>query len=201
MLCGKGPGRYRIHNAVAAELRGIAREAGAQVSMEEVCPELLQGKPGDPDAVEARLDLNIWLEGPGGPKELWVDVAHIHPAGTKVRGAAAKEDRAAAKSAERRKRDRYGDGTGGTFVYPFVVEAFGGLGHGALTVLDSCLISLAARQWLGPRALSTVKKRWCACLGAALFRAQASIFREAYRRSQDGEDADREISSEEEDET
>ena len=65
------------HGAVARACTSIAHEAGCEVSKEKVVPELLQGEPGSPDAVEARLDLHIWTPGPG-PAEWWVDVTHHH---------------------------------------------------------------------------------------------------------------------------
>ena len=96
-----------------------------------MCPALLEGIPGTPEAKEARLDLHVWLQGAQGPEEAWIDVSHTHPAGSKVRTKAASEERAAAKVAEDRKAKRYGDGAGGVFVYPFVVESWGGLGGNA----------------------------------------------------------------------
>ena len=179
VLCGRGPGRYRVHNSIVYALRDVAREAGAQVEIEVVCPQLLQGEPADPEAKEARLDLHIWMPGVQGPQECWVDVSHIHPCRANMRKKAAAQDRAAAQEAEDRKRKRYCNG-GGVFVYPFVVEAFGGLGDGSITLLDLCAAALSRKRRLSAQALSATVRRWRASIGAAAYRAQASIYAHAH---------------------
>ena len=93
----------------------------------------------------------------------------------------------------------YGDGAGGVFVYPFVVEAFGGFGDSACTILDLCAASYARKRKLPPQALSAVTRRWRASIGAAMYRAQASIFSAAHSETATGHapTADTEDSEEE----
>ena len=127
------------------------------------------------------MDLHVWTQGAQGPHEVWIDVAHTHPAGRKVRKKAASQSRSAAQAVEERKAKRYGEGTGGVFVHPFVVEAFGGLGDGACTVLAIFLISAARKRGSAQGAPAAVMRRWRAGLGAAMYRAQASIFHQAHK--------------------
>ena len=199
LFCSRGPGRYRVHNAIVQELYDVAKEVGAQAEVEEVCPQLLKGAPGSQEAVEARLDLHTWVQGSHGPRELWIDVAHTHPAGAKLLRQATQTPRAAASSTEKRKAERYGEGQGGVYVHPFVVEAFGGFSDGACTVLDIFLAAWCRRRGTARHTPASTRRRWRAGIGAAMYRAQASIFLQAHKEpTLDQVQLDDECSDEEE---
>ena len=97
-----------------------------------------------------------------------------------ARSAQELQARAAAHAAEERKAKRYGDGTGGVFVYPFVIEAWGGIGDSACTVLDLLAPAFARKCRMWPHALNVATRKWRVAIGAALYRAQASIYTSAY---------------------
>ena len=85
ILCCKGPGRYRSHNAMTKCLAKQANQAGLEAELEEVfCPELLQGGAGTQDAVEARMDIHLWGSGMTIQEE-WIDVIVTHPARKKLK--------------------------------------------------------------------------------------------------------------------
>ena len=176
ILCGKGPGRYRVHNAVCRAIARIARETGAEVELEEVCPALLRGTPGDPNAVEARLDVHFWTHGMECAQEGWVDVVVTHPWRLALRAVAATTDGAAAADAHRRKRARYGDGKGGVTVAPFPIEAWGRFGEGAESVVQILASAWQHRRDASPEAVAASVRRWRAAIGVAVARAQAATF-------------------------
>ena len=191
LCCSKGGGFYRVHGAIARAVTSIAQEAGCEVSAEEVVPELLQGQPGSPDAVEARLDLHIWTPGPG-PAEWWVDVTHHHAWGVRYREGRLTAGRVA-RDAEKKKVERYGPGVGGVAVTPAAMESWGRLGPG----FDRLLRQLEAR-WAGLRradasAAAATSRRWRAELGIAQTRALHVTLSRANRTSRESEDAARSV--------
>ena len=168
LCCAKGGGYYRIHGAVARAVTSIAHEAGCEVSTEEVVPELLQGQPGSPEAVEARLDLHTWSPGPG-PTQWFVDVTHHHAWAVRY--------------------DWYGPCRGGVVVTPAAVESWGHLGPG----FDRLLRQLEAR-WAGLRradvsAAASTGRGWKAELGIAQACALHVTLSRANRTSGESEGA------------
>ena len=150
-------------------------------------PELLQGQPGSPDAVEARLDLHIWTPGPG-PAEWWVDVTHHHAWGVRYREGRLTAGRVA-REAEKKKVERYGPGVGGVAVTPAAMESWGRLGPG----FDRLLRQLEAR-WAGLRradasAAAATSRRWRAELGIAQTQALHVTLSRANRTSRESENA------------
>ena len=85
--------------------------------MEETCPQLLKGEPGNFEAIEARLDVHVWAAGEQLYEE-WIDVTVSHPWAVARRQEAAKKDGVCAERAEGRKLTRYGSGSGGVTVAP-----------------------------------------------------------------------------------
>ena len=194
ILCGRGPGRYRVHNAIARHVGRIAREAGVEAEAEVVCPELLKGEPGTEQAVEARLDLHLWAGGPL-PYEAWVDVTHTHPWRRQMRQKTAAHDGAAAEEAEERKHKRYGDGRAGMRAQPAAVEAWGRFGPGMAKLLEDLGARWAEKARAGPSALAATMRRWSAELGIAQMRAFSATLAQATLQDASGkarEDTDSE---------
>ena len=185
LLCSRGAGRYRVHNSVCRVLAEIAREIGAEVETEEVCPSLLKGTPGAPDSVEARLDVHLWMHGRDAATEKWIDVVVTHPWRIGARAAAATTDGSAAATAEGKKLTRYGSGRGGIFVSPFAIEAWGRFGGGAEQLLG-VLLGAWARKRAAPVATSSaILSRWRAAISAAVCRAQAATITAAWSTGAD----------------
>ena len=185
LCCAKGGGFYRVHGAIARAVTSMAHEAGCEVSAEETVPELLQGEPGSPEAVEARLDLHIWTPGPG-PTEWWVDVTHHHAWAVRYRSGTLTPGKVAL-DAEKRKSDRYGPGSGGVVVTLAAMESWGRLGPG----FERLLRQLEAR-WAGLRhadasAAAATGRRWRAELGVAQARALHVTLSRANRTSRESE--------------
>ena len=180
LLCCRGPGRYRVHNSVCRVLVDIAREIGAEVATEEVCPALLKGMPGAPDSTEARLDVHLWIHGRETAVEKWIDVVITHPWRLDARAAAAATDGTVAAAAEVKKHTRYGPGKGGVFVSPFAIEAWGRFGGGAEQLLGVLLGAWARKRAAPAATCSAVLSRWRAAIGAAVCRAQAATVSAAW---------------------
>ena len=177
VLCGKGPGRYRVHGALCRCLCRFAGQSRVEAEAEVVCPQLLKGQPGAKDAVEARLDVYIWSSGPELLEE-WVDVTATHPRKATARKAAAVQDGVAVEAAESKKRKRYGEGVGGVSVSPAGSESWGRLGVSALSLLER----LASQHATTTGAVrSRTLQRWKAELGVALVRALAETVTQAQR--------------------
>jgi hypothetical protein len=157
------------------------------VSTEEVVPELLQGEPGSPDAVEARLDLHIWTPGPG-PSEWWVDVTHHHAWAVRYRTGRLFAGRVA-REAEKMKADRYGPGVGGVVVTPAAVESWGRLGPGFDRLLRQLEARWASLKRADASAAAATSRRWRAELGIAQTRALHVTLSRANRASREPEDA------------
>ena len=194
VLCGKGGGRYRNHTALETTLGVQAKQAGMEVEQEEVCEELLQGTPGDADAIEARMDLHLWSHC-AELKEEWVDVTVTNPYRSKMKEQACGDgaEGLAAEDAEQRKRDRYGAGRGGTVCTPFGVEMWGRLGSSAHDLFER-LAALHARR--SRTRTSSVLRRWLAEMGVALYRAMAETIRQAGRTHGESADAGTDAESE-----
>ena len=177
LLCGKGPGRYRSHNAVTKCLARQSKQAGLEAVLEEVCPELLQGEAGTDSAVEARLDIHVWGSGMT-VREDWIDVTITHPARKQMKEKAATLDRAgvAAEDAEERKRKRYGTGLHGVSGVPFGLEVWGRLGHSVNAMLKRLLSQVSENSGSSG---GVTRKRWRAELGCALYRAMAATAQQA----------------------
>ena len=170
LLCGKGRGRYRVHNAVVWCLSRFATQAGVEAEQEQVCPELLQGTPGASDCLEARLDLHLWGH-TEAMLEAWVDVTLTHPFKRDARKTAAAEDGATVATAESKKRKRYGKGSNGVACAPFGLELWGRCGASALAVLERLCDQLCLRTGR-PRHAALARGR--AELGVAMYRALAA---------------------------
>ena len=147
-------------------LRAILRESGAIVSPREVPVEGWRR----PDGTGARLDISFWA---GGDRQ-YVDLTVRHPRAAKYVSQAALADGAAARVAERNKRERYpAVATAGLHtVSPFAVESFGRLGSGAVELLRSALHRATERDpslrgWGGAALFA----RWLARLSCNLQRA------------------------------
>ena len=163
-------GGYKIirHSRLVCTVRSILRESGATVSPTEVPVAGWRRSDGS----GARLDIGFWA---GGDRQ-FVDVTVRHPRARKYVTDSAAQDGAAARTAERHKRERYpAEASAGLHtVLPFAVETFGRLGPGALDLLraahqramerDSTL-----RGWAG----SALFARWLALLSCEL---QRSLF-------------------------
>ena len=108
IMCGKGANKYRVHKAVQRRVDVMMQEAGMETEMECVFPELLQGEPGSPEAVEARADNHGWASHVPCT-ELWTDVAVVRPWKITARNTSCQENAKAARDAEERKRRRYGE--------------------------------------------------------------------------------------------
>ena len=177
VLCGKGAGRYRVHNALSRRVARIARSCGVEAEPEEVCPALLKGEAGKPDSTEARLDVHLWSPGPE-PFEEWVDVTVVHPFQVKRKAAATGNDGVAVEAAEQSKRERYGLGVGGVACAPMGFESWGRIGCSAQGVLDRLAVQ-HARLHSAPCARTL--RRWRAELGVAMYRAMAETAAAACR--------------------
>ena len=95
---------------------------GAKSRPRTWCPNCW-GELGSPEAVAARLDLDIWTPGPG-LADWWVDVTHHHAWTVRYRAGRLFAGRVA-RDAEKMKVDRYGPGAGGVVVTPAAVESWG----------------------------------------------------------------------------
>ena len=177
VLCGKGRGRYRSHGAVCKCLQRQGQRAGLEADLEEVCPELLQGEPGTPAALEARLDVHLWGHD-DEPREAWIDATVTHPYKATGRAKAARQDGAAVQYAENKKHQRYTAGTSGVSCTPFGLEAWGRLGVHARAVLE-LLATARAKHTRGcrPRILQQMRAE----LGASLMRALAETVSQSCR--------------------
>ena len=156
------------------------------MSKEEFVPELLQGEPGSPDAVEARLDLHIWTPGPG-PAEWWVDVTHHHAWAVRYRTGRLFAGRVA-REAEKMKADRYGPGVGGVVVTPAAVESWGRLGPGFDRLLGQLEARWACLRQADASAAAATSRQWRAELGIAQTRALHVGLSRANRPSRELED-------------
>ena len=147
----------------------MGREAGCEVSAEEVVPELIQGTAGSDEAVEARLDLHVWSH-PPYPCQWFVDATHHHAWGVKYRTGDLTPGRAAA-DAEETKRTRYGPGQGGVCVTPAAMESWGRLGLEFERLSRQLLARWANLIQAGASSLAATGRRWRAELGVAQVRA------------------------------
>ena len=186
LCCSKGGGFYRVHGSIARAVSSIAREAGCEVSAEETVPELLQGEPGTPEAVEARLDLHLWSAGPN-PAEWWVDVTHHHVWGVRYRAGDLAPGKVA-RDAEQKKVERYGLGRGGIAVTPAAMESWGRLGPRFDRLLRQLEARWAALKRADASAAAATGRRWRAELGVAQARALHVTFARADRSSRASED-------------
>ena len=186
LLCGKGCGRYRVHNALCSCIVRFARQSGVEVERAEVCPELVQGEPGTDDCREARLDVHLW-SAVGVLYEEWLDITVTHPWRQTSRREAAENDGVAVKQAEGRKPSRYGRGSGGVFVAPSGFESWGRLGDSCQTVLQRLAAQRCVKK--GHENPCRVLRRWFAELGAAQLRAMALTAAQASRPARCAEKA------------
>ena len=186
LCCSKGGGFYRVHGSIARAVSSIAREAGCEVSAEETVPELLQGEPGTPEAVEARLDLHLWSAGPN-LAEWWVDVTHQHVWGVRYRAGDLAPGKVA-RDAEQKKVKRYGLGRGGIAVIPAAMESWGRLGPRFDRLLRQLEARWAALKRADASAAAATGRRWRAELGVAQARALHVTFARADRSSRASED-------------
>ena len=175
-----------VHGALCRGLCRCAAEAGLEAESEEVCPELVQGKLGSEDCIEARLDVHLWGQGDGVLEE-WIDVTATHPQERDKQQAAAQQSGAAVQSAEGRKRKRYGVGIGGVQCTPAGFESWGLMGVDANAVLDRMAAQHSARTGQ-PRHVTL--RRWRAELGIALNRALAATVAQAARVPRAEQEAD-----------
>ena len=175
-----------MHNALCRCLRRFAKQSGVQADLEEVCPALLQGSPGQDDCVEARLDVHLWGNGQAVYEE-WVDVTVTHPWKHAAKHKASREDGVGAGQAEESKCSRYGTGTGGVQCVTFAAESWGRLGASACAVLDRVALQYS-EHCCAPR--SRVLRRWLAELGVAMCRAQAESVAQCTRLRANGAEGD-----------
>jgi hypothetical protein len=156
----------------------MAKEAGCEVAAEEVVPELLNGTPGSPEAVEARLDLHIWSPQPDA--QWFVDVTHHHSWASRWRQGTLSAGKVAAEE-EKKKVERYGPGRGGIVVTPAAVESWGRLGSSFEHLLRSLEAQWAKLHATTPAMVAATGRRWRCELGIALARAQHVAFMRASR--------------------
>lgn len=169
LCCRKGGGFYRVHGSICRALTSIAREAGCEVGMEEVVPELISGTPGSEEPVEARLDLHVWAH-PPYPAEWYVDVTHHHAWAVRYRSGNLFAGKVAA-DAEANKRKRYGLGQGGVCVTPAAVESWGRFGPDFEKLLRQLSARWANLKQADASGQAATSRRWKAELGIAQVRA------------------------------
>ena len=169
LCCQKGGGFYRVHGSLCRALANIGREAGCEVTSEEIVPELLSGEPGSDEAVEARLDLHVWAH-PPFPAEWFVDVTHHHAWAVRQRSGQLRPGKTA-EEAEARKYERYGPGRGGVSVTPAAVESWGRLGPEFEKLLRQLNARWGNLKQADASACAATSRRWKAELGVAQVRA------------------------------
>lgn len=155
----------RAHRNVQHALCKELRQAGAEVDLERVVPEMSgrarQNTRADPTAI-----MDLYVTVPGRPERFLIDVTVRSPHAARYEDAARRCGQAAASGAKE-KRDLYGPE-----VMPLPFESYGRLGEAGYETLSSLASAVAGLRWADHSRLTL---SWRAACERALSRATADV--------------------------